>query len=235
MLLESYEHAGNCFVTLTYDEEHLPENGWLNKKHLQLFLKKLRSRISPLAIRFYAVGEYGDLSWRPHFHLVLFGISPLESKLVQDCWPYGFTFTGTAEPKSMSYVAQYVVKKMNNPKDSRLAGRPPEFCTMSLKPGIGSGLISRVVKAVNEHPSTVPLLFDTVRANGFKYPLGKYLKSQLDTALGVLPESRRIRLRAHVAELFDQKIRQTTETIEAERRAKVVASLGRVNLKKGTL
>jgi hypothetical protein len=45
---------------LTYDPEHLPEDGSLNVVHFQKFMKRLRDRIKPLKIRFFHCGEYGD-------------------------------------------------------------------------------------------------------------------------------------------------------------------------------
>ena len=60
------------FVTLTYDDGSLPDNGSLDPRDLQLFLKKLR-RKHRRKLRYYACGEYGDASDRPHYHLVLYG------------------------------------------------------------------------------------------------------------------------------------------------------------------
>lgn len=73
--LESLLHEHNCFCTLTYDDDHLPANGALQPKDLQLFLKRLRREIDPLRIRYFAVGEYGEKTRRPHYHLTLFGLS----------------------------------------------------------------------------------------------------------------------------------------------------------------
>lgn len=229
MLLESYEHPFSCFTTLTYSDEYLPEPPWLDKRHLQLFLKKLRARVSPRAIRYYAVGEYGEKSWRPHYHIVLFGISPTETELVNQCWEYGFTYTGTAEPKSMSYVAQYVVKKMNNPKDRRLQGRPPEFCTMSLKPGIGYGIVKRMHEVMQRYPSLDKTkILAQVRVNGLKYPLGNYLSKRISTAIGMLPGEIRARLHTLELEKFTEVITKGTALVEAERKAKVTAAMGKI-------
>lgn len=93
-LHESRLHSSNCFVTLTFDEQNLPLNGSLDARHIQLFMKSLRERLSrgvtslervpkqaqaaPAAresykVRFYACGEYGESGNRPHYHIVLFG------------------------------------------------------------------------------------------------------------------------------------------------------------------
>ena len=57
---ESQCHSENSFITLTYDEEHLPEHGTLDKQDLKNFIKLLRYRIAPLKIKYLAAGEYGS-------------------------------------------------------------------------------------------------------------------------------------------------------------------------------
>ncbi len=78
---------GNCFITLTYDEEHLPQDWSLDKSHFQKFMKRLRKRY-PQKIRYYHCGEYGENCrhgihttlcpgcnvGRPHYHAILFNI-----------------------------------------------------------------------------------------------------------------------------------------------------------------
>lgn len=72
LLLEQLKHGDSCFLTLTYDEKHLPEGGSLVPKHAQDFLKRLRSKTN-LKLRYYLVGEYGEDTERPHYHVALFG------------------------------------------------------------------------------------------------------------------------------------------------------------------
>ena len=86
-MLESQVHADNCFVTLTYDDEHLPRphrpGHWmpsLSPYHVTNFIKRLR-RHYEIPIRYFLAGEYGNDSQRPHYHLALFGLSPLQFKL----------------------------------------------------------------------------------------------------------------------------------------------------------
>ena len=52
-------HMFNSFVTLTYDDDHLPEYNSLNYKHFQDFMKRLRK--SHNGVRFYMCGEYGPI------------------------------------------------------------------------------------------------------------------------------------------------------------------------------
>lgn len=76
---EASLYNDNCFVTLTYDDKHLPSNKSLLKRDLQLFLKRLRKKFGE-GIRFFACGEYGDETLRPHYHMILFNFSPRDFK-----------------------------------------------------------------------------------------------------------------------------------------------------------
>ena len=63
---EASRYSSNCFVTLTYDEDHLPLDRSVSRREVQLFMKRLRKAISPLRVRFFACGEYGERFGRPH-------------------------------------------------------------------------------------------------------------------------------------------------------------------------
>lgn len=149
---EAKMHEESCFVTLTYDDEHLPKDGSLCRKHVQDFMKRLRRRLDRKVRVFYA-GEYGDQLSRPHYHLCLFGIdfddkvfwksfmghSYYVSYFLADVWQKGFCVIGDLTFESAAYVARYCTKKITGPlADEHYQGRVPEFCGMSLKPGIGA-------------------------------------------------------------------------------------------------
>ena len=70
-VLEASLWTKNCFITLTYAPEHLPENGSLVKEHFTLFMKRLRKKYGE-GIRFFQCGEYGSKGDRPHYHACLF-------------------------------------------------------------------------------------------------------------------------------------------------------------------
>lgn len=120
---EAQLHERNCFVTLTYDDKHLPEHGSLWKPDLQKFFKRLRKNVH--SFRYYACGEYGETTQRAHYHACLFGIDfsdkiPLKksgehtlyiSKTLNDIWGNGNTSIGDLNFETAAYTARYIMKK----------------------------------------------------------------------------------------------------------------------------
>ena len=164
IMLEANLNTENAFVTLTYSDQTLPLTSQklptLDRKDLDDWLKRFRSTISPLKIRFYGVGEYGDETQRPHYHVALFGYPPCKygmsryrhyvnccpnCDLIRDTWKKGNIFLGTLETESAQYIAGYVTKKMTSKSDPRLEGRKPEFAAMSRKPGIGADFMHAII------------------------------------------------------------------------------------------
>lgn len=79
IMYEAESHKHCTFITLTYDDEHLPDNAELSMRDVQLYMKRLRKRLSKegTRIRYFCAGEYGENGTkRPHYHLIIFGISP---------------------------------------------------------------------------------------------------------------------------------------------------------------
>lgn len=137
-VLESLEYENNYFVTLTYDDEHLPKDGLLHRDEFQKFLKRAREKFGEF--RYFGCGEYGTKNHRPHAHLILFGIDipdlkPIgnglfESKMMSQVWPFGYNYIGFVSYASCNYVAQYSTKKVFGDVSN-------EFLMMSTRPGIG--------------------------------------------------------------------------------------------------
>lgn len=164
---EAQLHDANAFVTLTYNDDTLPEEGKLQYRDFQLFMKRLRKEIGP--VRFYMCGEYGPSLLRPHFHACLFGAEFPDKKLwktmsggshlyrseqLEKIWWQGFATIGDVTFESASYVARYVMKKITgtqkkaaytrlDPTTGELIELPEEFTRMSLKPGIGARWIEQ--------------------------------------------------------------------------------------------
>jgi len=122
MMHQLEESKVGCFITLTYANDFLPKGGTLDKKELQLFMKRLRKFLEPTKVKYYACGEYGDEENRPHYHIALFGWQPdlkkmrkhgryWESLELNPIWPYGNNTVGTLTKDSCQYVAGYMKKK----------------------------------------------------------------------------------------------------------------------------
>ncbi len=187
MMLEAVAHHTASFVTLTYAE--MPTDGSLHPAHLKDFLKRLRANLEYAGkpgIRYYAVGEYGDISFRPHYHLALFGCD--EKAEVEKAWQKGIVDVGSLTMESAQYVAGYVTKKMSRFDDPRLQGKYPEFARMSLRPGIGAVSITQVADALRNKfgwdsivdTGDVPNVLKHGRRN---LPLGRYMRRKLREAL----------------------------------------------------
>lgn len=202
MMWESKLSKVNSFATLTYSEEMLPGPS-LVPRDLQLWLKRLRYAIEPDRFRFFAVGEYGDISERPHFHVALFGFPPCVfgrsrfpksgnggccpfCDVIRDTWSFGHVVLGTLTFESANYIAQYVTKKMTKADDERLSGRHPEFSRMSMRQGIGAGYASALAGGMlqagfAERDVDVP---ESLRVGSRPVPLGRFMRQKLRSAVG---------------------------------------------------
>lgn len=234
MLLESMEHPASSFVTLTYNEKECPHE--LVKKDLQDFFKRLRAKFHEKGcIRYFAVGEYGEQTWRPHYHCILFGFHPNGVDGIDRCWKKGFVHVGEASVESMSYVSGYVIKKMTKKSDPRLKGRAPEFAVMSLKPAIGSGIVERIVagRQTREGQAARQLWREGVVQIGRKrYPLGYCLKRKVQVQLGVDKKDRKEENHRRMMVVAGKKMAMSTVEYERKRKARVQMQSGRY-LKKG--
>lgn len=130
------------FITLTYNETSAirTKNGFLtlDKRHIQLFFKRLRKAHSKAqnanagAIKYYAAGEYGGKTFRPHYHIILFNA---RVDLVEQCWGHGHIDYGTVSCASVGYTLKYICKKKKIPMH-RNDDRQPEFSLMSKNWGL---------------------------------------------------------------------------------------------------
>lgn len=196
IMFEAQMHDSSCFITLTYDAEHCPFPPSLDYPEFQRFMKRLRKAVRP--VRFFVAGEYGDEGGRPHFHACLFGHdfpdrvlwSNLDSghelyrsAQLESLWPFGFSSVGELSFESAAYVARYVMKKITGDladehyafvdrETGEVSARVPEFCHMSLKPGIGGAWFERFSSDVyNGH--------DFVVVNGRKCKPPRYFDKLL--------------------------------------------------------
>ena len=237
MLEKSYYPDDQCwFITLTYDDLHLPTNpspqhefivdestgevlSWfpvptLDKNEPSGFMKRLRRYSGVDGIRFFACGEYGSQTARPHYHLILFGL-PLpdvepwskgangfqyyRSDLIEKAWslgglPIGHVLVAKVTWDSCAYVARYVLKKAKG-KAAQIyqdLNIEPEFVRMSRRPGIAA-------RYFEEH----------------KEDIYKYDRIVLKTDTG----GRKFKPPAYYDRLYDLEYPEQLKAVKAQRKA----------------
>lgn len=179
--LQNHDHA--VFTTLTYDDQHLPPT--LTRRHLQLFLKKLRDtrkRNNNTDIRFFGCGEYGEQNGRPHYHIILYGPSVNAARQIDKCWGLGYTLTESITPDRIAYTAGYCHKKIDYAKKPTPRVDPntgeeyiwqPPFIQMSRRPGIGA--------CAREYYGGKRLY--AIDKNGYKQPIPRYFTEYQKTTI----------------------------------------------------
>lgn len=181
---EAAQHDANCFVTLTYDDDHLPNPPSLNHKHFQLFIRYLRRKFKN--VRYFMCGEYGENTKRPHYHAALFGVDFLfdrkhcggvreraiyNSATLEGLWSHGHSVIGTLTRESAAYISRYIVQKkfvsrfsppeirdyykMMDTSTGEIINRLPEYIRMSLKPGIGYNYFVKYGSELYPHDAVV--------------------------------------------------------------------------------
>lgn len=140
---EASLYDDNCFLTLTYDDDHLPDRGTLVHQDFQLFMKRLRKKFGS-GIRYYMCGEYGEEQdeekakyssiGRPHYHACLFNFDFTDKELyktvndfrlytsetLNKLWGKGYCIIGDVTFESAAYVARYIMKKIKGKGDHDL-------------------------------------------------------------------------------------------------------------------
>lgn len=200
---EAQLHEENCFVTCTFDDEHLYARHnpiSLDKPEFQKFLKRLRKRFPDKKIRYYMCGEYGERYKRPHYHAILFGIDFPDKKLekiengfryysssiLRELWPFGNNIISDVSFDTCAYVARYIMKKHLG-KDAWMqyfeyidwntgecvGHRIPEYTTMSRRSGIGKEFLDRYLQDIYPHDRIF------MRGRGYSKP-PKYYDTQFE-------------------------------------------------------
>lgn len=207
---EASLHANNTFITLTYDNEHLPPTGTLVLKHWQDFMKRLRKKYSHKKLSFYHCGEYGEKQGRPHYHAIIFNhqfsdLIPIPrkkdlhtSETLKTLWGKGYISVGSVTFESASYVASYVQKKINGPKaeainmsnglrhyermtaEGEVITLKKEYATMSRNPGIAGDWLTQY------HTDIYPSDFTTHK--GKKHSLPAYYDRQYEILTKTNPD-----------------------------------------------
>lgn len=165
-----YEESSNYFITLTYDDLHVPVSeisGCLTTQldDVSAFMKRLRRyyeyTYNHKNIRFYAASEYGCSTFRPHYHVSLFNCPIFDlkklavnfrgdvlytSETIEKLWSHGFVVIGEFAWNTAAYTARYMVKKLKGDAalEYQALGIQPESTRMSRAPGIGVPWIEKV-------------------------------------------------------------------------------------------
>lgn len=186
-LLTSEKICSNAyFITLTYSDKNLPfdvdgiiERGLdpcrsqpvVLKSDLQDLFKRYRKKVGKTDLQYYAVGEYGTHTLRPHYHLIVFNVD-LERFL--EAWtkgqdPIGRVHVGKVTKQSVNYVTSYVVNKYKYDKRKKY----PPFSLMSK--GIGKQFVTDEMKKYFKSKFTSVITTE----GGEKYALPRYLRDKI--------------------------------------------------------
>lgn len=231
-------HDENCFITLTYNDDKIPEGETLEYRDYQLFMKSLRKKLRT-PVRFFMCGEYGSQTRRPHYHAILFGHAFREdrypwkksntsqlwrSPTLEQLWTHGDSNIGEVTFESAAYVARYVVDKITgteapnhygntDPGTGEITFRLPEFCHMSLKPGIGSTWFNKYRSDVKDgkvvvrgHESNIPKYYKRKLTEEEQITI----QSNLDESIDYKDQSwRRLEDKEQVAKARNKQLRRT--------------------------
>lgn len=170
-------HESSRFLTLTYDNENLPLAqignklfGVLRKKDFQDFMKRLRKAQHSVKgapkIKYYAVGEYGSKTSRPHFHAIVFGLHPKLYDKIEKIWDKGNTDVGDVNNDSIDYITKYVINR-----HEELEHNYPPFALISK--GIG-------LKHLEENYDNYRTESTVRSARGYPQVMPKYYRDKLE-------------------------------------------------------
>ncbi|AJK28320.1 putative replication initiation protein [Eel River basin pequenovirus] len=199
LLQEDRVSKSGHFVTLTYAPDHLPRSKnnlpTLVKSDLQKFFKRLR-KLTGYHIRYYAVGEYGTLFQRPHYHIICFGCpTPMSYALA---WaphrkPIGSIHVGMVSGDSIAYCAGYIQKGRTIPQHAR-DDRVPQFSVMSN----GLGISYLTPSVIRYHKSHLDKLYLTL-PGGKRIAMPRYYRDKIFT------EDEKALQRKHVLDAMEKK------------------------------
>lgn len=207
-LTKEYENSiSGYFITLTYDDVHLPTRYFnsavvpvLCKRDIQLWIKRLRKAIQPYCIRYLLCGEYGPRTLRPHYHVILFNF-PINMdivKVVNKTWNKGFTVTKLINPNHFKYVAKYVNSYQELPKYLRGKAERP-FLLCSRRPAIGLCYLSPEVTTFFRSSLSI-----TAHIGGSIFSLPRYYRNKLfddDMKATISERSNQYRLKKYIESL----------------------------------
>ena len=204
--MESMCHKQNSFLTLTFDKKYLEEKGRFNvdRKELTNYIRRIRREFGK-GVRVYAIGEYGDESYRPHYHLALFGIGPHSHKTLDDYWGKGITHVGEVNSFSARYICGYYASKVTKRDDPNMRLFEDEFKYMSKQEGgIGAPAVSIIAEKLKTGGHWKGQRIRELYVGKKAYPLGRYLIKKFDKELGIDHDDIDCDNQACMQEIFNQ-------------------------------
>jgi hypothetical protein len=174
---EAQVSSSASFLTLTYENTPISENGFptLQKRDWQLFMKKLRKKTPLYKLKFYACGEYGTKTYRPHYHAIIFNLPHRiisKPQIITDLWGHGHTMITHSNDLTINYVSGYIMK--NNIKPiNKWDDRQKEFSLMSKKMGL-SYLTPQMIKWYRDRELTA-----IQKENGQFISMPRYYKEKI--------------------------------------------------------
>ncbi len=163
------------FITLTYEIPPMTKNGFMtiDKTHVQKFFKRLRKKHDETKgkIKYYAVGEYGSETNRPHYHIILFN-SDIDS--ISNAWKLGHVHSGEVNESSVRYTLKYVCKPTKIPMHQR-DDRKKEFSLMSKR--MGSNYMTETM--IKWHRKDLLNRMYVPLKGGYKIAMPRYYKDKI--------------------------------------------------------
>lgn len=177
------------FITLTYDDEHLPFTDFfddsseptLRKSDVKRFLHDFRNTLD-YPVRYFLVGEYGENFERPHYHLALFDFQGDNIKLsehIEKYWPYGGHHILYLSGALIGYITKYMLKKFDFDESSHSDDFEKPFRLMSK--GLGRNWVNYrnakylfengypVIVNDGDYPRKIPRYFLDKIAENYSY------------------------------------------------------------------
>lgn len=230
---ESLTSPQSSFLTLTYADQHLPEDYSGSLREVQLFMKRLR-KAKGRDLCFFAVSEYGDeaRTFRPHYHILLYGCDfrsdrkffkmtkdgPLyTSASLDEAWQHkGHSTLGSVTLKSAFYCIQYVFDVRGQGQDQRYERIHPvtkqpvrcakEFRTMSNNLGL---------EWLRQYPESAR--GDFIVIDGKQYAVPRYYRRKLSEE--DLKKIRRAKIRKDHNDRYTLRVKERKHNNSPERLA----------------
>lgn len=232
---EATLHLQNSFITLTYNDKHLPALGGLHYEDLTAFWKRARYHYGELS--YYAVGEYGEKSNRPHYHACVFGHDFFEGSVIlkeapnrlwtnpqlNQIWGLGHVVIGTLDHNTASYTAGYILKKQRAKQrycvidtetgESITVNAPRAFMSRNIGRGWydkwNQGLQDHDRVIINGKPQKPPKAYDRWLGETNKQKIEEIKAKRIKQAQKKQTTDEQRRARAHNARTHATQRRQT--------------------------